>query len=96
MKKQDFQRIGVVLKSMLKDEKFRQKIAEARVLELWSEKAGESVANHTKQLFFKNDKLFVEVDSPMLKSDLVMRREQLKNELNENVGFEAVVEIVLL
>lgn len=96
MKKQDFQRIGVVLKSMLKDEKFRQKIAEARVLELWPEKAGKSVANHTKQLFFKNDKLFVEVDSPMLKSDLVMRREQLKNELNENVGFEAVVEIVLL
>lgn len=96
MKKQDYSPIGDVLKNILKGDAFRQKLAETKVLEQWTELVGETIAKHTKKLFVKNGKLFVQVDSPMLKSDLTMKREVLKKQLNELAGMDVVSEVVLL
>lgn len=65
-------------------------------MEIWYEVVGDTVKRYTERLFVSREKLFVKITSPMLKSDLMMRRTSLMEELNEKMGVKVIEEIVLL
>lgn len=65
-------------------------------MEIWYEMVGDTVKCYTERLFVSREKLFVKITSPMLKSDLMMRRTSLMEELNEKMGVKVIEEIVLL
>lgn len=96
MKRQEVKLLGDVLQQVLQENRFFEKLNETRVLELWYEVSGEVVSKHTKDLFIKNRVLFVKVDSPALRSDLMMKITELKNILNSKVGCEVIMDIKLL
>jgi len=57
---------------------------------------GRSVANRTKQLYIRDRKLFIRIESSVLKNELVMIRSQILEKLNERAGSKVLDEIVFL
>jgi GTP-dependent phosphoenolpyruvate carboxykinase len=97
MKRVNTQTIGTVL-----DDFFRQnpeladKIAEVRLLDSWKAVLGSSVSRFTGNLFIKKRTLYVRITSSVLKSELMMCREQIIIKLNKEAGRNVIDSITLI
>ena len=69
------------------------KVAEGRLPELWRE--GEAAAAATQRFELRGRVLNVHVSSSVLRSELFMRREALKNELNRRSKVPLIDRIVI-
>jgi predicted nucleic acid-binding Zn ribbon protein len=63
---------------------------------LWVATMGNTIAKRTTDIFFKDQKLMVKIESGPLKHQLHMQRTQLKDKLNEAIGKAYVREIIFL
>jgi len=97
MKRVNTQLIGTVL-----DDYFEQnpgladKLAEVRLLDSWKNVLGSSVSRFTEHLFIKKRTLYVRLSSSVLKSELMMCREQLILKLNDQAGRNVIDSITLI
>ncbi len=94
MRKSNDQKIDEVLKEMLKAYKLEGKMAEAKVINGWSQIMGAAVANRTSEIRFFEDKLYVTLTSSSLRQELFQAREKIRQLLNTEAGSEVVKEIV--
>lgn len=81
---------------MLKVYRLKNKFDETHAVESWEAVVGKAVANRTKEIFIREKKLFVRIESSVVKNELVMMRAQIIANLNEKSGSEVVSEIVFL
>lgn len=70
------------------------KMAEHRVMRGWSELLGEGVAKYTANVYFNRGSLFVNLTSSVLRSELMMMKDDLIKKLNEHAGMHVVRDIV--
>jgi predicted nucleic acid-binding Zn ribbon protein len=63
---------------------------------LWNEIIDNNIKKHTKAVSFKDGKLFVEVESSTLRNELLFKKMQYINELNNKIGERAVENIVFI
>jgi hypothetical protein len=91
MKKSNTQSISDILEVFFKENpQLARKLAETRLMNSWEKVLNPAVLRYTGQLFVKNKCLFVKINSSIVKSELMMRREQLVQDLNREAG-EAVI-----
>jgi len=90
------QKLGNVIREMIEAYGMKSKLSEARLIESWEEVVGKMIAKHTRDLYIKNKKLFIRLDSPALKNELTYSRTKLMESLNEAAGGEVIQEIVFL
>lgn len=76
--------------------KLKGKYDETGVVMLWPELMGSAVANRTKQIYVHQKKLFVRIESSVVKNELLMVKTAIVAKLNERVGSQAITEIVFL
>jgi len=69
---------------------------ETSVLAYWPELMGKAVANRTTQIYVAQKKLFVRIESSVVKNDLLMVRTGIIQKINERAGAEVIVDIVFL
>jgi len=55
---------------------------------------GSNIMKYTTALNIRNRVLYVNLSSSVLRHDLFLSREQIKNSLNKQVGAEVIVDIV--
>ncbi len=84
------------MEQMLKVYRLKNKFDETQAVESWESVVGKAVANRTKEIFIRDKKLFVRIESSVVKNQLVMMREQILTNLNEKAGAAVVGEIVFL
>lgn len=84
------------LEQMLKAYKLKHKFDETNAVASWEEVVGKAVSNRTKEIYISNKKLFVRIESSVVKNQLVMMRSQIIQSLNENAESVVVEEIVFL
>lgn len=84
------------LEQMLKAYKLKNKYDETFAIKSWEEVVGKAVANRTKEIFIQSKKLFVRIESSVVKNQLVMMRSQIIENLNERAGAQVIEEIVFL
>ncbi|MBS1950857.1 MAG: DUF721 domain-containing protein [Bacteroidetes bacterium] len=92
----DIQHIGDAIQHLLKEYHLKPKFDEACVIASWEKIVGKPVARHTKNIYVRNKVLFIELDSPTLKSDLSFHKNQLLNRLENEFGKNVLKEIVLM
>jgi predicted nucleic acid-binding Zn ribbon protein len=90
------QKLGNVIREMIEAYGMKSKLSEAKLIESWEEVVGKMIAKHTRDLYIKNKKLFIRLDSPALKNELTYSRTKLMESLNEAAGGEVIQEIVFL
>lgn len=76
--------------------KLRRKFDETSLLAAWPDLMGQAISNRTKQLFIKDKKLFVRVESAVIKNELMLMRTQIIGKMNEFVGSVVIEDIVIL
>lgn len=88
--------IKEAIEKMLAVYRLRGKYDETGVVTHWPELMGTAVANRTTQIYVSQRKLFVRIESSVIKNELLMVRAGIIQKLNERAGNEVITEIVFL
>jgi len=95
MKKSNEQSIGEVLQHFLKENQLDKKIHQTEIIGKWEIIVGRLFSKHTKHLYFSGTRLFIELDSPALRNELLMQKSKLIEKINEISEEIVVTEIVI-
>ena len=84
------------IEQMLKVYRLKRKFDETSLVVAWPEMMGKAIANRTKEIFIRDRKLFVRIESAVIKNELVMMRSNIIEKMNERAGSSIIDEIVFL
>lgn len=84
------------IEQMLHVYKLKRRFDETSLIAVWPEMMGKAIANRTKQVYVRERKLFVRLESSVIKNELMMIRTQILEKLNERAGSKVLDEIVFL
>lgn len=84
------------IEKMLEVYKLRRRFDETALVAAWPELMGKAIANRTKQLYIRDRRLFVKVESSVIKHELLLMRSQIVGRLNEHVGQVVIEDLVIL
>ena len=71
------------------------KLSEIAVINSWEEIVGKAISIRTTKIFIKDHILYVHLNSSVVRNELVMLREALRQQLNRKAGSEVIKDIVL-
>ena len=94
MRKTNTQKLSDVLKSYVQENNLERKVSELDLIKSWESVIGKAVARYTQNLHIRNETLFVETTSPVVRNELQIMKEEIRMRLNEIVGAEIVKTIV--
>ena len=89
------QKIGDVLKGMVDSPKWKDKLNETKIRETWKSKMGTTINHHTKEIKFRNEKLFISIESSSLKQELTYERDKIKEMMNKELGGEYIKDVMI-
>jgi predicted nucleic acid-binding Zn ribbon protein len=84
------------ISKMLDVYRLRRKFDETSILSIWPDLMGTAIANRTKQIYIHDKKLFLRIESSVIKNELIMVRQGIIQKLNEHAGSEVITEMVFL
>lgn len=96
MRKANDKSLKEAIAQMMNVYKLKRRFDETGIIAAWPEIVGKPVANRTKELFIKNKKLFLRVESSVVKNELMMIRSQIIDKINEGSEGKLVEEIIFL
>lgn len=94
MKRNNTEQIGDVIRRLLRQLGLETPLNEYRLVDAWKDVVGETITRYTMNLYIKNQTLYVQLSSSVLRQELMMGRELLVRSLNEKVGSQVIVNIV--
>lgn len=96
MRKTNDKSMKEAIEQMLNVYKIKRRFDETGVVAAWPQLVGQSVANRTKELFIRDRKLFLRIESSVIKNELMMIRTQIVDKINEEAKGVLVEEIIFL
>ncbi|RFZ81699.1 DUF721 domain-containing protein [Mucilaginibacter terrenus] len=96
MRKTNDKSIKEAIEQMLNVYKLKRRYDETGITTLWPKLVGKAVANRTKEIYIRDKKLFVRMESSVIKNELVMMRTQIIAGINEEAKTQLVEEIIFL
>ncbi len=96
MRKANDKTLKEAIEQMLSVYKIRRRFDETAVVTHWADIVGKSVANRTSEIFINNKRMFLRIESSVIKNDLVMMRTQIIEQINSKAEGIIVEEIIFL
>jgi predicted nucleic acid-binding Zn ribbon protein len=87
--------LAEALKDYIREMNFGDKLTEAGVINSWEETVGKAISSRTTKIYIKDHILYVHLSSSVVRNELLMLREALREKLNQKAGTEVIKEIVL-
>ncbi len=95
MKRRNTQSIKEILRDFFEDnEELYEKVLAIRIQRAWRETLGPTINHYTRNLFIRDDVLYVQLTSSVLRSELIISKEKLIKSLNEYAGRTVIRNIV--
>lgn len=94
MRRNNAEHIGDVIRFFLRQQGLESPLNEYRLVQAWNDVVGSAMARYTENLYIKNQTLYVHLTSSVLRQELMMARELLVKNLNQQVGAQVIVNIV--
>jgi len=79
----------------IKEMNLGEKLSEVTVISSWEAIVGKAISSRTTKIFIKDHILYVHLNSSVVRNELLMLREALKEQLNKKAGSEVIKDIVL-
>ncbi len=95
MRKKNTQKLSDVVDSYLKAMDIDGKLKEVRLIRSWEEIVGKLIAKKTDNIYIKERKLFVHLNSSIARNELSMLKDSLIEHLNEKAGDKVIDDIIL-
>jgi len=81
---------------LLNTYRLKGKLHETQLVQSWEKVMGRMIEKHTRDLYIKNRKLYVKLDSAVLRQELVYARTSVLEKVNQELGSHAVDEVIFL
>ena len=88
--------LGSVVTRFLKETGLQTQLNQYRLKQAWPIITGELVKSKTQDLYIKNQTLYVKLSSPVLRSELSLRKKELKTQLNAYVQAQVISDITFV
>ncbi len=95
MKTGNFSTLKDVLDDMIQELQLGGKMNELKVRKIWYEQMQGIIAKNTKQILLRNKKLYVYIESAVIKQELFMAREKICQIINDKMGNKIVDEVII-
>ena len=82
------------IRDYIKEMNLGEKLAETSLINSWEEIVGKAISSRTTRIHIKDHILHVHLSSSVVRNELMMLRESLRNKLNERSGNELIKDIV--
>ncbi|MCC8410728.1 DUF721 domain-containing protein [Mucilaginibacter sp. UR6-1] len=96
MRKANDKTLKDAIEQMMQVYKLKRKFNETAVIANWPQLVGSSVANRTKEIYISDKKLFVRIESSVIKHELMLIRAQIIQKINDEAQAVVVEEVVFL
>ncbi len=84
-----------VIEKLLKAYKWEAGIDEAKLVNAWETIVGKIIAKHTTRLKVSNRILYINLDSSVIRNELMMSRSIVIEKINDEMGGKVIEDIVL-
>lgn len=84
------------IEQMLQVYKIKRKYDETGIKASWPQLVGKSVANRTKEIYIHDKKLFLRIESSVIKNELIQMRSQIIEKINNETKSALVEDIIFL
>ncbi|MEA5260911.1 DUF721 domain-containing protein [Arcicella aquatica] len=84
------------IEDMLELYKIRSKYNETYIVAYWEKIMGSPIASRTTQIYIKEGKLFIQLDSAPLRNELLMAKNKIVELINKEVGEKIIQDVVFL
>lgn len=93
-KKDDFQSVGQAIRNMLNTYRLSNKYDEATVVGSWERLVGKPIASRTRKVYMRNSVLFAEFDSPAMRQDFLLHKNQVLEIFKKEFGEGVITDII--
>lgn len=87
--------IAEAINDYIKEMNLGGKLSEVGLISSWEEIVGKAISSRTSKIYIKDHILYVHLSSSVVRNELLMLRQTLKEKLNEKAGSEVIKDIVL-
>lgn len=84
-----------ILADILKKPELSKGINETRAIEAWAKVLGPSVSRITSNLYIRGGVLHAQLTSSIIRSELLMHKDQIISSINEDVGTKVIYDLVI-
>ncbi|MBK7873185.1 MAG: DUF721 domain-containing protein [Saprospiraceae bacterium] len=95
MRASNEQNIKTILKDLVETYRLKSKVNQTRVEMIWEKTMGKMIANYTKELKVRNNKLYVMIESAPLRQELSYGRGQILENINKELGEDYLNEVII-
>jgi predicted nucleic acid-binding Zn ribbon protein len=95
-RKGEIKTVGEAVQDLLNVYRIKDKFDEKAVTASWERIVGKPIAKRTKRLWLRNSVLFIEFDSPTIKSDFSFHKTKVIEVFQKEFGKDSVKEIVIM
>ncbi len=89
------QSIKDVISNLLGEYKLQDKISEVNIVQSWEKLMGKLIAKNTNKIYIKDKKLFLYLESPALKQELIYSKSKIIDIINKETGTVLINEVVI-
>jgi predicted nucleic acid-binding Zn ribbon protein len=90
------QHIGQAIQQLLNSYHIKAKFDEANLIGSWERMVGKPIAKRTKKVFIRNKVMFVELESPSMKSELSFHKKEIIDLFQKEFGPDIIKEMVIM
>lgn len=83
------------IRDYVKAMNFEKKLSEVSVISSWEETVGKAISSRTSKVYIKDQVLYVHLNSSVVRNELMMLRQALREKINQKAGIEIIKDIVL-
>ena len=94
--KPEFQPVGDAIRDLLNSYRINAKFDEMSVVSSWEKLVGKPIASRTKRIFIRNSVLFVEFDSPSMRHDFSLHKDEVIRLFQKEFGQKMITDIIVM
>jgi hypothetical protein len=87
--------LAEALHDYIREMNLEGKLSEIGIINSWEGVVGKAISSRTSRIYIKDHVLYVHLTSSVVRSELLMLRQALKDKLNEKAGSVVIKDIVL-
>lgn len=88
-------KLGDALKQFVQGSRLKNGIQSAQIEAVWLEIMGITIAKYTDKIYIFNQKLFIETSVGPLKNELGFQKLQIIERVNEKMGAQTIMEVII-
>ena len=88
--------LGDAVKKFLESSRIKNQIQSLSIDDHWEKIMGKTIANYTDKIEIRNKTLFIYTTVAPLKNELVFQKELIIQRVNEQIGADSIIEVVVV